>query len=181
MTLIIFNRKNATEDWLTVEMDKGRTRIHACNRRDSTDRRKKKEKGKKKKGKKSGQFWKNEFSSACFRAVLPAIRTACFFTPCRKVELIELTRLLRRVCAFGTANIFLINAVCSVYYIECRNIITYYRNSETLIASFLRQKKRKYIYTFTKSRSNLQLIDWWNLIKIGWRYELYLRSYVNLY
>lgn len=141
---------------------------------------KKRKKEKKKKGKKSGQFWKNEFSSACFRAVLPAIRTACFFTPCRKVELIELTRLLRRVCAFGTANIFLINAVCSVYYIECRNIITYYRNSETLIASFLRQKKKKYIYIFTKSRSNLQLIDWWNLIKIGWRYELYLRSYVNL-
>lgn len=158
MTLIIFNRKNATEDWLTVEMDKGRTRIHACNRRDSTDRRKKKEKGKKK-GKKSGQFWKNEFSSACFRAVLPAIRTACFFTPCRKVELIELTRLLRRVCAFGTANIFLINVVCSVYYIECRNIITYYRNSETLVASFLRQKKKK-IYIHFYKISFQSAIDW---------------------
>lgn len=108
---------------------------------------KKRKKEKKKKGKKSGQFWKNEFSSACFRAVLPAIRTACFFTPCRKVELIELTRLLRRVCAFGTANIFLINAVCYVYYIDVE-ILLHIVIAERLVPSFLPDRKRKNIYIY---------------------------------
>lgn len=84
MTLIIFNRKNATEDWLTVEMDKGRTRIHACNRRDSTDRRKKKEKGKKKREKRAVNFGKTSFRARAFALFYPRSGPRAFLPPAEK-------------------------------------------------------------------------------------------------